>query len=159
MIINKRFYAYASSEISIIVPGAAAIEVVTEIHTIDYSDAMESEGVPGTGRDPLGRTDPVYVPGDCNWAMYKKRSNALVASLAAAALALGYTSQANAGAGQVPIVIKLKYRTTLDEPITEDEIQIAHTGALKDSAAVGSAPISTAWTGPTTGILRNGVRL
>lgn len=62
LVINRKLWAWASQEFSIIRDGAAE-EIVTPIRALDYSDGANPTVVMASGDLPHGVSDGTYVPG------------------------------------------------------------------------------------------------
>lgn len=154
MIINKKFYDFASSEISVILPDAPAI-IVAEMNSIDYGDGIDSETVYGVGKYPLGETEGFYITDDTNLTLLKKFGNSFVRQLDAAAKKLS----PRAGAGDVDLLIRLKYRSRVSAGLTVDEIKLSRIKGVKDSASQGASAVATNYTGKTLGVTREGIML
>ncbi len=154
MIINKKYYDFASSEIGVILPGSPAI-IVAELNAIDYGDGVDSETVYGVGKYPLGETEGFYMADDTNFTLLKKFGNAFMQALDAAAKKLS----PRAGAGDVDLLIRMKYRSRVEDGLTVDEIKLSRIKGVKDSAAQGSAAAAVNYTGKTLGITREGIML
>ena len=71
LIINRRLWAWASQEFSVIRDGAAE-EIVTPIRALDYSDGANPSVVMASGDMPHGVSDGTYVPGSMSITLLSK---------------------------------------------------------------------------------------
>lgn len=78
--INGRFWSYANLEISIARDGVAR-EIIAEIPSIDYPQALERERVWGTGAYPIGSTSPRSPIGEGSMEMYAQRWREFIAQI------------------------------------------------------------------------------
>jgi hypothetical protein len=143
-----RFWSWNSCEFSIAPVGEPA-KILTEINSVSYSDAVESELVRGAGRDPLGTTDPVYVPGDASIEFLSKFFRTWAYEI---------TNQGEIRLGELDFILIVKRRSRTDAEAIVDEIKLQMLGA-EDSQTAGEAgrlltPISCL----PLEIKRNGVR-
>lgn len=63
-LINGHRYSYASIELAVQF-GAGAVQIITDVDDISYSESLEIGFKQGTSRTPLGWTSGTYTPGDC----------------------------------------------------------------------------------------------
>ena len=144
----SRYWSWASLEFSVI-QDEKGIKLFTEMNSVSYSDAVESEPVGGAGRDILGTTDPVYVPGDFSFDLYAKWYRIFTKDAT-------NDGELNLGDLDFRMVLKHKLRSEADAIIDEVDFQIL---SPADTASRGPAALITSVTCLPTSILRNGVHL
>jgi hypothetical protein len=144
-----RIWSWASNEFSTIRDGAATV-IHSHIRSYSVSDAVESELVRGAGRDIIGTTDPIYVPGDFSFDMLAKWWRTFIADV---------TDNGSVYLGDLDfkMVVKRKLRSETTAMVDAIEFQIL---GGEDSAEQGtSAPLITTVTCLPTKVKRNGVQL
>ncbi len=104
--INGKFWSYANLEISIARDGNAR-EIIAEIPTINYPQALERERVWGTGQYPLGSTSPRSPIGEGNIEMYAERYRQFIAAI-------------GDGYGNIDLNILVKMREGQGQLFTDD---------------------------------------
>jgi hypothetical protein len=144
-----RYESWASVEFSIIKIGEEA-KIVTLIRACSYSDTLEKELVRGAGRDVLGTTDPVYVPGDMSLEFLFKFWRAFIADVTG-------NGATKLGDHDFRMVLKHLVRGSTDAPMV-DELDFSITGN-DDSKEQGPAALVTIVPCMLTKVKRNGVEL
>lgn len=144
-----RIESWASIEFSILkVGGPSTINI--HLRAVTYSDALERELVHGAGREPIGATDPVYVPGDMSIEFYFKWWRTLIAELT-------NNGETKIGDHDMRMILKHQVRGVNGEPIV-DTLDFSFVGA-DDAPSQGPAPLVTTVPCFLTSVMRNGVML
>lgn len=144
-----RFWSWQSCEWSVIREGQPAV-IHTLIRSVGYSDGSETALVHAAGRDPVGTTDPVYMPGEMSIEMLAKWYRQFAADAT-------NNGELRLSDLDFRMVVKRKSRTEAEAIVDEIDFQITN---AEDSGAQGSPdPLVTAVTGQITKIKRNGVVL
>jgi hypothetical protein len=144
-----RFWSWQSCEFSVAVVGNAA-DILTQINSVSYSDALESELVRGAGRDVLGTTDPVYVPGDASIEFLAKFYREWTKRI---------TNNGEVPLGELDFVLVVKRKSRTDPEALIDEVNFQIVGADDSGTAGESARLMTTVPCMPTKVKRNGVIL
>lgn len=114
-----RFESWQSVEFSTIKEGSPAT-IHTYIRAVSYSDALESELVRGAGRDILGSTDPIYMPGDMSLELYFRWARVFFADITNNGesrigdhdlrMVLTHITRAGLAAGEEPLVDTIDFQ-------------------------------------------------
>lgn len=144
-----RYWSWNSTEFSVAVVGQEA-KIFTEINSVSYSDAVESELVRGAGRDVLGTTDPVYVPGDLSIEFLAKFYRTWTKEV---------TSNGEIPLGELDFVLVVKRKSRTDVEAIIDEVLFQILGPEDSGTAGEAARLLTPVSCLPTQITRNGVRL
>jgi hypothetical protein len=144
-----RFWSWQSCEFSVAVVGNAA-DILTQINSVSYSDALESELVRGAGRDVLGTTDPVYVPGDASIEFLAKFYREWTKRI---------TNNGEVPLGELDFVLVVNRKSRTDPEALIDEVNFQIVGADDSGTAGESARLMTTVPCMPTKVKRNGVIL
>lgn len=144
-----RYESWASLEISVLKVGQAT-KIHTLVQAVSYSDSLETELVRGTGRDILGTTDPVYLPGDMSIEFLFRWWRTFIADLT-------NNGETKIGDHDMRMVLKHLVRGSADTPMV-DEVDYIFTGA-EDTREQGPEKLITVVQCQPTLIKRNGVQL
>lgn len=144
-----RFWSWQSCEFSVAKVGDPA-DVLTQINSVSYSDALESELVRGAGRDVLGTTDPVYVPGDANIEFLAKFYREWTKRV---------TNNGEIPLGELDFILIVKRKSRTDPEALIDEVKFQIVGAEDSGTSGESAKLMTVVPCLPTDVKRNGVHL
>jgi hypothetical protein len=144
-----RIESWASIEFSLLKVGGPA-KINTHLRAVTYSDALERELVHGAGRDPIGGTDPVYVPGDMSIEFYFRWWRVLAAELT-------NNGETRLGDHDIRMILKHQVRGVAGEPLV-DTLDFSFVGG-DDAPSQGPAALVTTVPCFLTSVERNGVKL
>ena len=145
-----RFESWQSIEFKIIREGVGPL-ILTHIQAVSYSDALEREIVHGAGRDPLGTTDPVYVPGDMSLEFLFKWWRTFIADVT-------NNGETRLGDHDLQMTLTHLLRGSTDEPLV-DVIDFTIDGGEDSREKRTVNPLVTIVPCLLTRVLRNGVQL
>jgi len=145
-----RYESWQSIEFQLIKP-VGGIEILTKIQAVSYSDALERELVYGAGREPLGTTDPVYVPGDMSLEFLFRWHRAFIADV---------TGAGASKLGDLDFRLQLvhKVRASEDAPLV-DVLEFTMDGGEDSREKRNPAALVTTVPCMLTKVTRNGVTL
>lgn len=147
LVVNRRMWAWASQEFSVI-RDRASEEIVTPITALSYSDAANPVAVMASGDLPHGVSDGTYVPGSMSITLLSRYARELMRRV---------TSNGAVRLSMVDCRLVVKYSNGPSEDPTVDEIDFRFLDVSDDSTAGTGDPRVTVFSCLPVLIQRSGV--